>query len=156
MYIYIYKHIYIFIYIYIYIYIHIYIYTHSCPKLAYTSNCQQGIRKITPIGFWGSPLSDNRISLGPGAGLELWILPTGYSPATKHSNGESIICRSFSLGKHGFPFFFQLPSKSIVYGWYKNGGGLSLSSVWFKSALNDAKMQGNWLHGFKSKLPGMD
>ena len=35
-------------------------------------------------------------------------------------------------------------------------GALSLSSVLFKSTLNNANMQGNWLHGFRSKLPGMD
>ena len=137
MYIYIYLYIYMCIYIYIniyisihiYIYKYIYIYIHSCPKLAYTSNCQQGIRKITPIGFWGSPLSDNRISLGPGAGLELWILPTGYSPATKHSNGESIICRSFSLGKHGFPFFFSCRQNQLFTAGTKMGGPIAFQCL---------------------------
>ena len=42
--------------------------------------------------------------------------------------------------------------KVIAFFW----GGLSLSSVLFKTTLNNAKMQGNWLHGFRSKLPGMD
>ena len=36
------------------------------------------------------------------------------------------------------------------------GGSLSLSSVLFKPTMNNANMQGNWLHRFRSKLPGMD
>ena len=56
-------------------------------------------------------------------------------------------------------YIYQPQSKSIVYAWYKNvsyrflWGALSLSSVLFKSTLNNAKMQGNWRHGFRSKLP---
>ena len=59
-------------------------------------------------------------------------------------------------------YIYEPPPKSIVYAWYKNisyrslGGALSLSSVLLKSTLNTAKMQGKWLHGFRSKLPGMD
>ena len=59
-------------------------------------------------------------------------------------------------------YIYEPQSKSIVYAWYKNIpyrfflGGLSLSIVLFKSTLNNAKMQGNWLHGFRSKLLGMD
>ena len=59
-------------------------------------------------------------------------------------------------------YVYEPPPKSIVYAWYKNisyrflGGALSLSSVLLKSTLNTAKMQGTWLHGFRSKLPGMD
>ena len=34
-------------------------------------------------------------------------------------------------------------------------GALSFPSVLFKSTLNNVEMQGNWLHGFRPKLPGM-
>ena len=50
---------------------------------------------------------------------------------------------------------YETPSKSIVDAWHENigyrfFGGLSLYSVLFKSTLNNAKMQRNWLHGFRS------
>ena len=55
---------------------------------------------------------------------------------------------------------YEPPSKSIVGAWYENIGciylyiahlgALSLYSVLFKSTLNNAKMQRNWLHGFRS------
>jgi hypothetical protein len=52
-------------------------------------------------------------------------------------------------------YIYEPPSKSIVDAWYENigyrfWGGLSLYSVLFKSTLNKANMQRNWLHGFRS------
>ena len=51
---------------------------------------------------------------------------------------------------------YEPPSKSIVVTWYETvgyrflGGALSLYNVLFKSRLNNAKKQQNWLPGFKS------
>ena len=56
-------------------------------------------------------------------------------------------------------YICEPPSKSIADAWYENIGyrffcgalsHLSLYSVLFKSTLNNAKMQRNWLHGFRS------
>ena len=54
-------------------------------------------------------------------------------------------------------YIYEPPSKSIVDAWYENigyrflGGALSLYSVLFKSTLDNAKMQRNWFHGFRSR-----
>ena len=56
-------------------------------------------------------------------------------------------------------YICEPPSKSIADAWYENIGyrffcgalsHLSLYSVLFKSTLNNAKMQRNWLHRFRS------
>ena len=50
--------------------------------------------------------------------------------------------------------YIEPPSKSIVDASYENIvvflGGLSFYSVLFKATLNNANMQRNWFHGFRS------
>jgi len=48
-------------------------------------------------------------------------------------------------------YIYEPPSKPIVDAWYDLfWGALSLYSVLFKSRLNNANMQQDWLHGFRS------
>ena len=60
------------------------------------------------------------------------------------------------LATYTHKYIHEPRSKSIAYAWYNNVsyrlflGGLSLYSVLFKSRLNNANLQRNWLHGLRS------
>ena len=142
------------------------------------TNCHAGQfrRNLVAIPCSGDRTSDPNWTLGlrgqsKNIVLSLscaFVRPSAHTAVvgTQHmSEGRMVSCTALIMNPTGFSAvlkfaatvaLYEPPSKSIVDARYENigyrfwGRAYRFTSLLFKSTLNNAKMQRNWFHGFRS------